>query len=57
MSMRNPIESGILAIGSVLLSNYHLQMASTNAGDEIEAVVESEPLENDNAQARLCLQG
>ena len=36
-----PIESGILAIGSVLLSNYHLQMASTNAGDEIEGVVES----------------
>ena len=52
--MRNPIESGILAIGSVLLSNYHLQMASTNAGDEIEAVVESEPLENDNAQASVC---
>ena len=49
-----PIESGILAIGSVLLSNHHLQMASTNAGDEIEAVVESEPLENDNAQASVC---
>ena len=54
-----PIESGILAIGSVLLSNYHLQMASTNGGDEIEAVVESEakkdePLEKDNAQASVC---
>jgi len=29
-------------------------MASTNAGDEIEAVVESEPLEKDNAQASVC---
>ena len=54
-----PIESGILAIGSVLLSNHHLQMASTNAGDEIEAVVESEArkdelLEQDNAKASDC---
>ena len=34
-------------------------MASTNGGDEIEAVVESEakkdePLEKDNAQASVC---
>ena len=54
-----PIESGILAIGRVLLSNYNLQMASTNAGDEIEAVVESEArkdelLEQDNAKASDC---
>ena len=54
-----PIASGILTIGSVLLSNFHLQMASTNAGDEIEAVAESEvnneePLEQDNAQAFVC---
>ena len=54
-----PIESGILATGSVLSRNYHLQMASTKCGDEIEAVVQSgakkdEPLEKDSAQASVC---